>query len=442
MELNTPPESDRGRQQRCMPESAARRGSPTSVDLFCGAGGLTLGLSNAQFETVLAADFWTPAAETFTANFPETAFTSADIRDLSAADVLKLGGLSSAPTLVAGGPPCQGFSSAGARQASDHRNSLVGEFSRLVCELQPRAFLFENVEGFLTTGGGRFVFDLLEPMIEAGYRVAVRKLNVANWGVPQLRKRIIAIGLLDRPLPIPTPTHRAHGAPGVHHAGHGLLPLLPNIDDALAGLPTASMSPPGSPSDHYVPALSDTDLERVSLLGPGQTMRDLPERLQHASYQRRANRRVSDGMPSERRGGAPTGLRRLRADEPSKAITSAASREFIHPHEDRPLTLRECARLQTFPDSFEFLGSRAERQVLVGNAVPPLFAECIGKQLFSTLASDLPLDSGAGGLACFDVVNGSGMSPALERVIRDVNERFGKSRPEQLSLNMLIKEVV
>ncbi|MHB8245508.1 MAG: DNA cytosine methyltransferase [Acidimicrobiales bacterium] len=442
MEMDTVPKAGRRPRQRPIVDAAPRRGALTSVDLFCGAGGLTLGLANAQFETVLASDFWTPAAETFTANFPEMAFACADIRDVSAADVLKLGGISSAPTLVAGGPPCQGFSSAGARQDTDHRNSLVGEFSRLVCELRPRAFLFENVEGFLTTGGGRFVFDLLEPVIEAGYRVSVRKLNVANWGVPQLRKRVIAIGLLDRPLPIQTPTHRAHGAPGVHHAGHGLLPLVPNIDEALAGLPTASKHPPGSPTDHYAPALSDTDLERVSLLRPGQTMRDLPERLQHGSYQRRANRRVADGMPTERRGGAPAGLRRLRAEEPSKAITSAAPREFIHPHEDRPLTLRECARLQTFPDNFQFLGSRSERQVLVGNAVPPLFAECVGNQLFSALTSDVALDSGGGGLDCFDVVNGSGMSPALEQVIRDINKRFGGSRAEQLSLNMLVEEAV
>src|SRR5690606_12779965 len=100
--------------------------------------------------------------------------------------------------------------------------------------------------------------------------------------------------------------------------------------------------------------------------------RDLPQELWHGTYSRRANRRVSDGVPTDRRGGAPAGLRRLRPDQPSKAITSAAPSEFVHPLEDRMLTLRECARLQTFPDEFLFAGSRSERAVQIGNAVPPV----------------------------------------------------------------------
>jgi len=155
-----------------------------------------------------------------------------------------------------------------------------------------------------------------------------------------------------------------------------------------------------------------------------------------------ANRRVADSVATERRGGAPAGLRRLRAGEPSKTITSAASREFIHPHEDRPLTLRESARLQTFPDTFEFMGTRSERQVLIGNAVPPLFAEYVGKHLFGALTSGMPLDSVSGGLDSFDVVNGSGMSPALERVVRDVKKRFGGLSAEQSSIGMPVEEAV
>ena len=157
-------------------------------------------------------------------NFPDCSVLAADVREISNRDLLLHGGLKSAPDLIAGGPPCQGFSSAGARRTGDSRNSLVGEFARLVAETSPRAFLFENVEGFLTTDSGRFVFDLLDPVIEAGYGVVVRKFNVANWGVPQLRKRVIAIGVLDGDPPELWPTHRAFGAPGVHRVGPMSLP--------------------------------------------------------------------------------------------------------------------------------------------------------------------------------------------------------------------------
>src|SRR5208282_3891462 len=114
-------------------------------------------------------------------------------------------------------------------------------------------------------------------------------------------------------------------------------------------------------ADHYSVVLSNVQLERVRRLQPGQTMKDLPKHLQHNSFRRRAFRRVMDGTPVEKRGGAPSGLKRLFADEPSLTITSAATREFVHPTEDRLLRLRECARLQTFPDHFVFAGSAASR---------------------------------------------------------------------------------
>ena len=110
-------------------------------------------------------------------------------------------------------------------------------------------------------------------------------------------------------------------------------------------------------------------------------MKNLPEHLQHDSFRRRAFRRVMDGTPVEKRGGAPSGLKRLFADEPSLTITSAATREFVHPIEDRLLTLRECARLQTFPDSFEFAGSAASRIQQIGNAIPPMLARAVAEHI-------------------------------------------------------------
>ena len=403
---------------------------PTSIDLFCGAGGLTLGLDAAGFRTVLGCDNWSPAVATFSANFPGTPVWQADIRDLTGPHLLERASLREPPALIAGGPPCQGFSSAGARRDGDHRNTLVAEFARLVSEVRPLSFFFENVEGFLTAGRGEFVFDLLDPLIDAGYSIVVRKVNVANWGVPQLRKRVIALGMLHGRPPFPTPTHRAWGSPGAHRVGSRLLPASPTIMDALNGLPPAADLPPGIPSGHYAARLSKADTERIASLRPGQTMRDLPEHLWHPSYQRRANRRVADGMPTERRGGAPAGLRRLRPDEPAKAVTSAASREFIHPQQDRPLTLRECARLQTFPDAFHFCGVRSESSILVGNALPPLFAQRVAEQLQRALTRTSPDRHIGGQLVRFDVTNAEGMSPALRSVNAAVLRRYG--RDEQL----------
>lgn len=407
---------------------------PVSVDLFCGAGGLTLGLCAAGLRSALGSDFWHPAAQTFQRNLVGTPFAEADARDLSPQLLRRATGAGVAPDVIVGGPPCQGFSSAGSRKAGDHRNTLVSVFARLVAEVCPAVFVFENVEGFLTAGGGDFVLDLLDPVIEAGYQVTLCKVNVANYGVPQLRKRSIAIGALGRqPAPL-TPTHRAFGAPGAARVRAAGADVVATLDEALANLPAAGSK--NAPSDHGRPELGDIDALRTAALEPGQTMRDLPTELRHPSYLRRANRRVSDGTPTERRGGAPAGMRRLRGDEPSKAITGAASREFIHPYEDRPLTLRECARLQTFPDWFDFAGSRLQRATLIGNAVPPAFGQVIGRMIRDTLAQPIHADADAGRLLAFEPSAGEAFSPALAHVVALVKRRYrvGAGGHEELPL--------
>jgi DNA (cytosine-5)-methyltransferase 1 len=154
-------------------------------------------------------------------------------------------------------------------------------------------------------------------------------------------------------------------------------------------------------------------------------MRDLPDHLQHESYRRRAFRRVADGTPTEQRGGAPSGLRRLVADEPSKAITGAASRELIHPIADRPLTLRECARLQTFPDSYRFTGNQSDKALLIGNAVPPKLAEAIGRSVRSWLRTHTAVGESAGCLVSFEPTLSNGRSPALAAISRVIERRYG-----------------
>ena len=396
----------------------------TSIDLFCGAGGLTLGLAEAGFGTALASDNWEPALSTFERNFPEVPVLGADIRDLAGADLIAKAQLSEPPTAIVGGPPCQGFTSAGARRSDDARNTLVAEFARVVAEGSPKLVLFENVEGFLTMDKGAFVVDLLDPLIEAGYHLHVRKVNVANYGVPQLRKRVIVLGMLGGDPGFPPPTHHAYGAPGAERLDALHLPRTPSAGDVLDTLPPPSDGR-DAPSDHVVRSVGTEERKRITALGPGQTMRDLPETLQHASYRRRANRRVSDGTPTERRGGAPAGLRRLRGDEPSTAITSAAIRALIHPTQDRPLTLRECAALQTFPDEFHFAGNASDRATLIGNAIPPRFAGHLGVAMFQAVAATTAMDVGRGQLLSFEPTPGTGMSPALQSVTRLVSQRYG-----------------
>ena len=386
---------------------------PTVIDLFAGAGGLSLGFARAGFEVQMAVDNCAVAVETHRRNLGDHA---RDI-DLGAVDLAFPSAM-----VVAGGPPCQGFSSAGLRKPGDDRNTLVGQFARLVARLRPAMFVFENVEGFFTAEGGSRVIELLEPLIEAGYRIHTRKINAANFGVPQHRKRVIAIGALGWDPQFLEPTHAAYGAPGARLAGMHL-PPTPTLGEALADLPSASRAAPGEPEDHYYVPLVGLDLERAQALRQGQTMRDLPEAYWHDSYRRRAFRRVMDGTPTERRGGAPAGLRRLRVDEPSKAVTGAARNEFVHPTEDRCLTVRECARLQTFPDDFRFFGNASERMQLIGNAVPPLlaskFAEVVRKSLQSARIGAEP-----GALLSFVPTLANGKSPALERVSRQVRARF------------------
>jgi DNA (cytosine-5)-methyltransferase 1 len=400
---------------------------PTVVDLFCGAGGLSLGLSQAGLQPICAIDHLAAAVQTYCDNIGDHARVG-EITETTRVPIADV---------IAGGPPCQGFSSAGLRRVGDARNSLVSVFAAIVAREKPRAFIFENVEGFLTTESGNRVLDLLRPLISVGYRVHLRKINAANYGVPQHRKRVIAIGGLHWNPPFPAPSHAAFGAPGAGLGAGRELPRTPTTFDAIRDLPQPSANGDVPPvADHVFRPLSRDDDKRARILEPGQRMRDLPEEYWHESYKRRAYRRVMDGTPSERRGGAPAGLRRLQGDQPCKAITSGAQSEFLHPTEHRNLTSRECARIQTFPDTFRFSGTASERSLLIGNAVPPRLAEALGEVLATALcqnASAQVYDEGA--LLSFVPTLSEGMSPALTNTTDKVRRAFSVApREEQLPL--------
>ena len=387
----------------------------TAVDLFCGAGGLSLGLGRAGFKIIEAHDYWEPAVRSYEANLGGHIQRTKISAELSLPN----------STVICGGPPCQGFSSAGRRKSDDARNSLVSAYGDLIASHRPAAFIFENVEGFLTGAKGRFVFEFLDRVIDAGYFVHLRKINAAHFGIPQHRKRVIAVGGLGWAPSYPQFTHAAVGAPGVQRANLITSPPTPTFAEALAVLPAAVEAEGDStPDDHAFKPLKGDDLKRAEHLAQGQRMRDLPEELWHESYRKRAFRRVKDGTPTEKRGGAPSGIRRLCMDEPSKAITGGALRDFLHPTEHRMLTVRECATLQTFPTTYQFYGSVSERIKLIGNAVPPDLAEVIATSLAHDLSTDRERTGTKGKLLSFVPTLADGMSPVLEKVTKEVKRRY------------------
>jgi DNA (cytosine-5)-methyltransferase 1 len=411
------------------------------LSLFSGAGGLSFGFALAGAKPVAGAEINEDACCTYEANLG-TPCHRIDLGKITPTDLRSRLGIVGSPFAIIGGPPCQGFSSAGAKAGDDPRNRLIFNYLHIVEEFQPRWFLFENVEGLLTANGGTSIYSLALAFIKLGYTFRIEKVNFAGFGVPQARKRVVIVGnRLGFEFRFPGYTHSYDA--GKHRCATNLQPS-PTLSEALNGLDLpvarsaelasyATHAPlnefdarmrrgnaTGRVSHHVRAAVSDRDMQRFSGLRPGQTMKDLPQHLWPKSYRRRAFRRVMDGTPTDRRGGAPAGLKRLRGDLNCLTITSAATQEFVHPTDNRTLTLRECARLQSFEDSFQFSGTTRSAAQQIGNAVPPLAAEVLAKTIVSldgALGSGqvAPLRSTHARLLGFHLTNSSGMSPALDR---------------------------
>ncbi len=413
---------------------------PTAISLFCGAGGLSLGFKRSGFDIVFATDVNQYAVESYSKYFPETRVVEGDIRKLSTKTIPQ------SVDILLGGPPCQGFSSAGQQFWDDPRNKLLTEYVRILDAVRPKWFLMENVEGLLTAWNGEYISECVKAMLALGYNVSMEKIYSHAYGVPQRRKRVLLVGnRLGYNFEFPAPKHQLQGAifrssGATFQMATSDLPEAVTDTDVESEYKTGPLNDfqkmcrkqSGLVSQNYFFAQKGEQQRRIHLLKPGQTMKDLPESMQHPSFRRRAYRRVCDGTPTERRGGAPSGIKRLIADEPSLTITGAAMREFIHPKEDRSLTLRECARLQTFPDDFRFMGPAAEALQQIANAVPPLLAETIGSHIrneygFSAVYSNSPRR------LHFALTKSNGMSPALLRTEKLLYE-LAHTNEKQLEL--------
>ncbi|HZS80213.1 MAG TPA: DNA cytosine methyltransferase [Herbaspirillum sp.] len=424
------------------------------LSLFSGAGGFSYGFSQAGLKPLFGAEINEDACQSYELNI-QSPCHAVDLSTVNPSLFKAMTGKRT-PFAIIGGPPCQGFSTAGPRNANDPRNRLIFNYLAIVEELKPRWFIFENVEGLLTSGGGQDVARLVKEFIGLGYSVRLQKVNLAAFGVPQTRKRVIIIGNrlgIDFEFPEEIYSYDSGKVKKLSNK-----PMAPTLDEAIAGLGSPvldrSISPylPNEPVNAFDAAMrlenggegvtqhiqcSDS-VEKIhlELLKPGQTMKDLPSQYWHESFERRANRRVSDGTPTEKRGGAPSGIKRLHGNLQSLTITGAASREFIHPRENRPLTIRECARIQTFPDHYKWKGNAASVIQQIGNAVPPLAASVLARHIQHVdgqFGSDIQAShkDGKPRLLGFVLTEASGMSPALkatQSLLRNVHQ-------ENLELN-------
>ena len=410
------------------------------INLFSGCGGCSLGLKRAGFEIKLSVDFNKDACETYALNLGNEPVRRLDLTTASPQSLLAETTLEPPEVdIVVGGPPCQGFSSAGTKRWSDPRNTLLRNFVETVVELKPTWFVMENVEGLLTAKEGFFFTEAVVRFLDAGYWVRAKKVYMEQYGLPQRRKRVFLVGNLEQcEFDFPPPTHNATVEPTLLDANSSQqrpVSLLEATDDLPPATESGEVFYPTDPRNEYQARLRRGDeeavvhhklklvdgalQERISLLSQGQTMRDLPEELWHPSFRRRAYRRVKDGTPTERRGGAPSGLKRLFAHNPALTVTSASPNEFVHPLENRTLTLRECARLQSFPDWFEFRGSHSSAATQVGNAIPPAFAELLANHISSLATWHRETDTEGRWLGV-DATKSNGMSPALLRTLADL----------------------
>ena len=336
---------------RSLPRPEVMEHQYALVSLFSGAGGLDLGFAFAGFRTRFASDIEPVHCDTMAKNFPGCVTLPENVKLVTGKQIKERAKLAEID-LVAGGPPCQAFSILGQRNSfEDPRGRLVYEFVRLVTELNPHAFVFENVPGLLTLNGGRD-WELLLRYLEAetGYKLFHHVPNAADFGIPQIRRRLFVVGFRSTTaeFEFPAPTHRDPDAqPGLlDYKLPSWLPARLAVEE-VDGLPNHRIRPHGT-----------RVTERYRKLRPGSR-----DRIDHTD-------RINPERPS---GTVLVG---------SKA---GGGRPHIHPTEARHITVREAARLQSFPDWYVLSGTDTWQYRGIGNAVPPLLAKAIGEQISLTM---------------------------------------------------------
>lgn len=335
------------------------------IDCFCGAGGLSLGFEKCGFDVIYAFDFARDTIDTYrhNSNYHHGPAFVRDIHEVSRDSIEKdLGHELGEVDVVIGGPPCQGFSVQRRGDDNDPRNDLVLEYVRLLKQLRPKLFIMENVVGILSKRGEPYIKALYENMSAAGYVMQKEKLLASNYGVPQDRTRVIIVGELTN-----------GGPPKFEYPQPDSAPRK-TVRDAIFDL----MDKDGAAvPNHKADKMSGLNLLRIQAIHEGQGRDSLPAELQLKCQQKNNGHRHLDTYG------------RMWWDQPSPTITarfdSFSRGRFGHPQLDRTITLREGARLQTFPDDFEFLGTKVEVAKQIGNAVPPLLAQRLAQEVRTCL---------------------------------------------------------
>ena len=339
----------------------------TFIDLFSGCGGLSLGFEMAGYQSLLAIDNWQDALDTYKRNNPTARTLCADLSKIDPEEIKKEYNIDRVSVII-GGPPCQGFSIAGKRIIDDERNKLYKSFVGFVRCFMPDAFVMENVPNILSIGGGIVKESIIKDFSELGYNLTYKVLLASDYGVPQNRRRAVFVGLKEGCFSFPTPTITT--------------PIT--TKEALSDLPDKSIAdgdayPLSAQSvyqqmmrkgvetlhNHQATIHTEQTTRIISMVPDGGNYKDLPEELQQT-------RKVHIAWT------------RLNSKKPSITIDTG-HRHHFHYSFNRVPTVRESARIQSFPDSFIFTNSKTSQYKQVGNAVPPLMAKAIAEQLLLTL---------------------------------------------------------
>lgn len=387
------------------------------LDTFAGAGGFSLGFHMAGAETIGAIEIDRWASETFAFNNPDSRVIQEDIKDISDKEIIDHFG-SFSPDIVLGGPPCQGYSICNKNNGDpkDPRNSLFEEFIRVGRVLEPRVMIMENVPNLLKaqTKDGHRVVEIIKSELESlGYFVDYKILEATDFGVPQIRKRIVFVATRKRiDIPFPIPTHKASGNEDVFNS---YLKVCPSLWDAISDLPQIEACEGGEiseynsmPSNDFQRALrgncsvlhnhksmrhSKRLVERFASMKWGDSTSDVPD---HLKPLKRNSNTFSEKVYDQNN-------RRMHPNKPCHTIPASFYANFVHPYLNRNFTAREGARIQTFPDNYVFKGKptivshkllqregREEEKHLcqynqIGNAVPPLLAKAIAENIINQL---------------------------------------------------------
>lgn len=346
------------------------------IDLFCGVGGLSYGFAhNPAYKIVVANEILPAMAKAYCLNHPNVKVYVEDIKNFNATKVDRDLGIKPADVdIIIGGPPCQAYSTVGKRLIDDPRGKLFKEYYRVLKEFDPKLFLFENVKGLVSMQSGELLKTIISMFESLGYKVKYKILNSADYGVPQIRERVIIVGSkLSKDFNYPKPTHTSSNYLTLEDA-IGDLPFIKSGEESFdyASPPKNDFqklmrkNAPAKLMDHNAPRNNQKLIKLMELLPDGGTPQDLPENL-----------RPSSGFKNT--------YCRLWWRRPSTTITrnlsTPSSSRCIHPKAPRPLTTREGARIQCFPDDYQFYGSRSDRNLQVGNAVPTFLSTALAESI-------------------------------------------------------------